>query len=315
MKRLQDLKRLSCEALRLRTRRRSAPAAFSTSAASTAALSQSAAPRVSQLDMGAWTAPHPRKSSGEDAFFMSQAMRHGVAAPTATFGVADGVSAANDGGEFARRLLAAATELCRDSTAADPQELLQSAWAEVSSVSGRSTACIASVDEGARLKVVNLGDSGCRVLRRRPSARIGVVFKTKPQLWEFNCPYQLGMLDGVVLNTPADAITSEVQLLPGDVVLVATDGCFDAMHTLEILELVHRDLGANHAASEMARSLVETAIALSKDSRRSSPVMQAFEREGYVGRSRELQDDVTVVLIRVLTESKIRWWGLCVNPE
>ena len=231
---------------------------------------------------------------------MSQAMRHGVAAPTATFGVAAGVSAANDGGEFARRLLAAATELCRDSTAADPQELLQSAWAEVSSVSGRSTACIASVDEGARLKVVNLGDSGCRVLRRRPSARIGVVFKTKPQLWEFNCPYQLGMLDGVVLNTPADAITSEVQLLPGDVVLVATDGCFDAMHTLEILELVHRDLGANHAASEMARSLVETAIALSKDSRRSSPVMQAFEREGYVGRSRELQDDVTVVLIRVL---------------
>ena len=300
MKRLQDMKRLSCEALRLRMRRRSAPAAFSTSAASTAALSQSAAPRVSQLDMGAWSLPHPRKSSGEDAFFMSQAMCHGVAAPTATFGVADGVSAAADGGEFARRLLAAATERCRDSTAADPQELLQSAWAEVSSVSGRSTACIASVDEGARLKVVNLGDSGCRVLRRRPSARIGVVFKTKPQLWEFNCPYQLGMLDGVVLNTPADAITSEVQLLPGDVVLVATDGCFDAMHTLEILELVHRDLGANHAASEMARSLVETAIALSKDSRRSSPVMQAFEREGYVGRSRELQDDVTVVLIRVL---------------
>ena len=25
------------------------------------------------------------------------------------------------------------------------------------------------------------------------------------QLWEFNCPYQLGSLDGVELNTPADA--------------------------------------------------------------------------------------------------------------
>ena len=270
---------------------------------SAALLSSSAATRVTQLEVGAWGLPHPRKTNGgEDASFISQASRHGVPGAAATFGVADGISAANDGGEYARKLLDATAELCRDSTC--PRELLHSAWLSVrDGVYGRSTACIASVDqfEGeSRLRLANLGDSGCWVLRRRQSTRLSVAFSTTPQLWEFNCPYQLGTLEGVELNTPTDALTSSFTLLPGDVVLVATDGLFDAMHALEILELTHRELGNHRTASQTARTLVETAIDLSKDSSRASPVMQAFEREGYVARGRELQDDVTAVVAKVL---------------
>jgi len=249
-----------------------------------------------RFDIGAWSLPHPRKTNGgEDSHFVSPS-----SSQTAWLGVADGVSAANDGGLYAHKLMRHAAELISTSSDTDPSAILQRAWTSAQSIDGRSTACIASLT-GSRLRWVNLGDGGCWILRRLPSSRLGIAFKTRPQLWEWNCPLQLGRLDGVELNTPADANTGEQALLPGDVVLLATDGCFDALHPLEVLQLTARDLEApDVSAMRVATTLVEMAIELSKDSTRMSPVAHAMEREGFVARSRELQDDVTVAVARVL---------------
>ena len=264
--------------------------------------SSSSAASAVHLDIGMSSQPHPRKTNGgEDAGFFAQTPQ------STAFGVADGVSAACDDGLYARRLADSAAEL--STSISCPHDLLAAAWKSVSALDGRSTACFGTIDgiiDGGRprLRVSNLGDSRCWVLRARgPSAKLGIAASTTPQLWEFNCPYQIGKLAGVELNTPADASTSEVDLVPGDVVLVATDGLFDVLHPLECLELVAGSLRTDAPAAAIAASLVDTAITLSKDSSRRSPVMIAFEREGYVARGRELQDDVTVVVARVSSAS------------
>ena len=250
-----------------------------------------------RFDVGAATLPHPRKTNGgEDAFFFVESEESG----SATMGVADGVSAANDGGKYAQSLMDAAASLAPSEN--DPYTLMHAAWTRAACIEGRSTACLASVandERGALLRLCNLGDSGCFVLRPRGS-RVGVAYRTRPQLWEWNCPFQLGTLDGTELNSPADATADGIELHGGDVVLLATDGLTDALHPLEILELVAHDVREGKPASHMAQTLVETAIQLSKDGTRNSPVAEAMTREGHVARSRELQDDVTVVACRVL---------------
>jgi len=183
--------------------------------------------------------------------------------------------------------------------ASDARALLHSCWMESQIIDGRSTACLVSLSSH-RMSWCNVGDGGCWVLRRRRGSSLGVAFKTPPQLWDWNCPYQLGRLDDVELNTPADADAGEVALQAGDVVVLATDGLYDALHPLEILELVAHDLRADVSAQDIATTLVQTAIAMSKDSLRMSPVALAMQREGYVARSRELQDDVTAVVAKVL---------------
>ena len=245
-----------------------------------------------RYEAGAYSLPHPRKNNGgEDSFFFAN-----ESSSRATLGVADGVSAAADGGLYAQSLMNAAAELAVNDD--DPHSIMQSAWARVADVEGRSTACFASVAAG-RLRWSNLGDSCCWVLRPR-GARLSIAHRTKSQLHEWNCPFQLGRLGGTELNTPADAMSSsdEMALLAGDTVLLATDGLTDALHPLEILEIAHSARG--QPAGHVARTLVETAIEMSKDSSRMSPIQQAMMREGYVARGRELQDDVTVVACRVI---------------
>ena len=201
------------------------------------------------------------------------------------------------------------------------------AWANARSehaLDGRSTACLVTLDGGEAdvkpimgmshfekpiaaptLRAANLGDSGFMVLRRRKGGRLGIAFKSKPQTWSFNAPYQLGLHDGEELNTPADAEILECDLQLGDTIVVATDGLFDLLYPLEILELVtdgkrrYGDPRIDDYPAHIAKTLVETAIELSKSSSRLSPKVEALANEGYVARTREAQDDVTVVVAEV----------------
>ena len=92
------------------------------------------------------------------------------------------------------------------------------------------------------------------------------------------------------------AEVAEEELCPGDVVVLATDGCFDALYPLEILQLTAQGLAEGHSAALVASSLCETAMAFSRDVSRSTPVVVALRKEGYVARATEMQDDVTVVV-------------------
>lgn len=267
-------------------------------AAARRALSSAPAPLLA-FDVGAANKPHPRKKGpGEDAHFVVRTRGRAV------MGVGDGVGGAGDSGVYAARLMEAADALCRQGAgcAGAPGELLHRAW-EAVDVEGRSTASLVELDGAApRLRAANLGDSGYWLLRRSARGTLAIAHRSASQQHGFNCPYQLGRLGGEELNGPADAVLSEHDLQEGDLVLLATDGCFDAMFPLEVLEVVAGALGAGADAQGVATTLVEAAVELSKDTQRISPVVAKMNNIGLVARGREAQDDVTVCVAKVRRE-------------
>jgi hypothetical protein len=198
---------------------------------------------VASFDVGAAGKPHPRKKKppnfpgtflGEDAFFThvhGHAHARTAASPGrqpggawgewAILGVADGVSGAGEHARlFSQQLMAnastAATRLSADDAAATvpPLAVLDEALSLTRGTEGRATACIVTLEIVAKdkgeslLHAVNVGDSGFWVLRvGGPAAhrRLRIVHQSRALVHAFNFPFQLGLLDGVELNTVADA--------------------------------------------------------------------------------------------------------------
>jgi protein phosphatase PTC7 len=84
----------------------------------------------------------------------------------------------------------------------------------------------------------NLGDSGYLIYRNEK-----IIHKSKEQTHAFNTPYQLTLLpDNLDLNlfikdTPEHCDFHKLELETGDVILLATDGLWDNMPDLQILEV------------------------------------------------------------------------------
>ena len=190
--------------------------------------------------------PSPEKitrgSKGEDAYFVS---RHAV-------GVADGVGGWSDvgvdAGEYSRALMSGTKEWAEDAVWAaedgdaavflDPLAALQAGF-DGATPRGSSTACVATIGHDGNLRVINVGDSGLQVWRHNRPVSLLPPHKLRldeaAKLWSshlrtteqqhyFNCPYQL--------EVGGDDVPSKGQLLtfaplPGDLVLLGTDGLFD----------------------------------------------------------------------------------------
>ena len=274
------------------------------------------------FDVGAAAHPHPRKAAaglpGEDAYFIASRQAGQVA-----LGVGDGVGGAGDSGRFSRDLMeqaegaysSAEYAVSADAHPFEPRAILDLAYARTRDrVEGRSTACVCVLDGSARadgapvLRAANLGDSGYWLLRPHVDMRTGkrrwrVAHKSRAQQHGYNYPYQLGMIGGAEVNVPTDAELAEVELHAGDVVLAATDGLFDILFPLEILELAAEALHREATAAAVAACLVGTTVERSFDDTRSSPRVVSMAEQGLVARLREAQDDVTVVVAKVLSRA------------
>jgi protein phosphatase PTC7 len=173
-------------------------------------------------------------------------LRSEGAAGAAAGGGGAGASAGRGG------LSAAAMEAVGD--ALNPVRLLKAGFDGVQRqhIIGSTTACVATYlpllpeqqgqgdgagGKGGRaavaagtMQVANLGDSGCMVIR---DGRM--VLRTVEQTHAFNFPRQLGTGSQ---DTPADADRLSIPVLPGDIIVLGTDGLFDNMFDDEILQLV-----------------------------------------------------------------------------
>lgn len=101
---------------------------------------------------------------------------------------------------------------------------------------GSSTALVLQIREGSNtLKASNLGDSGFAVFRKG-----ALLFQSKPLQHFFDCPYQFASCPDFTEDTdrPEDASEYELQLTSGDVIVAATDGLWDNLHTAELLPLL-----------------------------------------------------------------------------
>jgi len=234
--------------------------------------------------------PHPAKRAkgGEDAFFISQDMK--------TIGIADGVGGWGDIGVdpalYSRMLMASGkySADCPPFSSRHPVKIMSDAYDHSTDVQGSSTCCIVVLD-GYQLKTANLGDSGFMVVRGS-----NILFRSKEQQHSFNFPYQLGTGSA---DLPHHAACVNLNILPGDLLIVGTDGLFDNLYDNEILDITQRSSEPTTIAQLIAREAHEVANSKSI----VSPFAKSARENGYPLATGGKLDDITVIVARIVLSS------------
>ena len=245
-------------------------------------------PKPIKIEMASYVSPHPAKVrwGGEDAVFTKGR----------TFGVFDGVSGAEklDGVPLYSKTLA--QEMTRmvgkDSISIAEMTLFLSEAANYadSCATGASTAVVASISETGILQALNIGDSYCMVIR---DGRITAKTREISHYWE--CPYQLSEDSP---DRPKDGTKLNVELMPGDLVLMGSDGIFDNMDDDMLVETIEK---GPKKASAIARRIVDLSRKLSLDSESETPYAKMAKRRGdpdyKTGLGGKVDDSSAVVVI------------------
>jgi protein phosphatase PTC7 len=152
------------------------------------------------------------------------------------------------------------------------------------------TACIATIDAAyGVLRGANVGDSGFMVVRGAPGFR-EAAHRSPHQEHEFGCPFQLG--HHANSDAPDDAMLTTFPLESGDVIVMGSDGLWDNLSEMELLEVIERIFKGNpkgvHLAEDQStmtkatREIVAAAYHASMDKRRTTP----YSLAATVGRCR-----------------------------
>ncbi|KAF4363793.1 hypothetical protein F8388_000458 [Cannabis sativa] len=224
---------------------------------------------------------------GEDALFICEEEE--------IIGVADGVGGwakrGIDAGEYARQLMNNSVEAIFFNNNTDPKSILKEAFmanAEAE-IQGSSTACIIRHNNGI-LESVNIGDSGFMIFRENK-----FIYKSKTQQWKFNSPYQLG--NSKYSDIPELARTMKIAVIPGDVIVLATDGLFDNLFISDIEE----NLKSKSSSFSVAFSLAELSRRYSLMKDRKSPFSKAAAKAGLPHTGGKF-DDITVIVARIISQ-------------
>jgi protein phosphatase PTC7 len=241
-----------------------------------------------RLSVGISSIPHPAKvaKGGEDAYFLSDDMK--------IIGVADGVGGWGDIGVdpalYSKSLMEGAKLSVESSPSIrDPVEIMSEAYQYSSYVQGSSTCCVLTL-EGIHLHAANLGDSGFMVLRG-----LEIVYRTKEQQHSFNFPYQIGTGSA---DKPQHAQRITVEVQPGDLIIVGTDGLWDNLFDEDILEVV-ANAGTNDPAT-IGQHIARQAHIVANDKDILSPFSKSARSNGYPLATGGKLDDITVLVGRVV---------------
>ncbi|TKX25495.1 hypothetical protein C1H76_2145 [Elsinoe australis] len=287
------------------------------------------------------------KFSGQDAFFMAHVAKSKM---QVSFSVADGVGGWEDQGvnpaAFAHglcRYMAEGTLRPEQEHDLRPLNLLSKAYDQVQKdkkiTAGGSTATVATADASGYLEVANLGDSGFVVLS--PGK---VTFKSEAQTSNFNTPFQMSKLTPqmkaqqaifggavTIQDTPERSDVTHHDLEHGDVVVFGTDGLWDNLSAMEVLQIIsvqmekagHWIAGSRSVddeglrnllfpardpmqdlAGQMAYAVMKEAKVASLDNRRDGPfakeVHRWFPGEDYHGGK---VDDIAVIVCVAIQDS------------
>lgn len=243
-----------------------------------------------RMCIGVSVIPHPAKRAkgGEDAYYISDDMK--------SIGVADGVGGWGDIGVdpalYARMLMASGKYVADSlpSAGRDPVHIMSEAYEHSTDVQGSATCCVVVLD-GYCLKTANLGDSGFMVIRGND-----IVFRSKEQQHSFNFPYQLGTGSA---DMPSHAVSINVNIQPGDLVILGTDGLWDNLYDDEIVEVTTQ---ATEPAT-IAQLIARQAHAAASSKALISPFAKAARENGYPLATGGKMDDISVVVARVVLSS------------
>lgn len=224
-----------------------------------------------------------------------------------------------------------------------PHQVLSAAWemTVADKVVGSSTACIATLDyELDQLTFSNIGDNGVVILRHIDSDVAGymrekktprhlrtsdlrIAFISQQQLRSFNLPYQFGYTnvptDNANFETPRDAVNTSFPVMPGDIVVIATDGLYDNMELEEMCDIAQEwenkwfgagqsnvDRHDDAAMAELAKELAYRARDLSLMNNRDSP-FALLAKENDIMWGGGMPDDITIVCMRIQNKRPIKF--------
>ncbi|MES1919611.1 hypothetical protein MHBO_001411 [Bonamia ostreae] len=155
-------------------------------------------------------------------------------------------------------------------------------------IMGSSTLCLCAL-EGNKMTVANVGDSGFILVRDGE-----VVLHSSEQTIGFNCPNQLGPNPND--THPCDFYSTSV--IPGDTVVLFTDGVSDNMFKEEIASIIRGMTSTKNAAETIAKM----AKNLSESSRKSP--FQISASESGIEFDGGKPDDITVI-VGVVSEKNL----------
>lgn len=217
------------------------------------------------------------RPQGEDAHF--------ICAQENTIGVADGVGGwANkgiDSGIYARELMmnsvmAVHNQHRTSSGTINPRKVLDGAFSNTKNIQGSSTACVLTLNKDV-LHSANVGDSGFMLFRNKK-----FLFKSSTQQHKFNCPFQLG--NAARSDRPSSAREMKVRVIPGDLIVLGTDGLLDNMFGREIEQVLEEKTGEEEGDVDLemlAGVIAELALYNSFDRFRDSPFSVAAKKAGF----------------------------------
>ena len=242
-----------------------------------------------KLEIASKVIPHPEKISwgGEDALFVAGK----------SFGVFDGVSGATklDGVPLYSNTLANKLKVSVGKKGLTVEEIkekmLKAAEYADMAATGASTAVVASVGDDDILRAVNVGDSVLMIIRDgKVKARV------KETIHYFDCPYQLSDESP---DRPKNGSILQQQLQKGDIIIAGSDGVFDNLNDIEIIDIVDRNNKGN--ISKLAQDIVSESRRVSKDPNAATPYAKAAKRNNYPdyrdGVGGKL-DDISCVVVR-----------------
>jgi protein phosphatase PTC7 len=245
-----------------------------------------------KIDMGAYVLPHPAKQSwgGEDAVFTEGR----------AFGVFDGVSGATkvDGVPLYSKSMAQQVKKMISSVNSkgvlNIKEMIK-IMSNAASIcddesTGATTAIVASITDDGFLRVLNVGDSACIVIRDGK-----VAGRSREISHYFDCPYQLSADSP---DRPRDGTRMNLELVPGDVIVMGSDGVFDNLSEEAIMEVVTK---AGPRPSVLAKKLSDRSRKVSLNRQAPTPYAKAAQRYGdpdYENGLGGKLDDVSCVVAR-----------------
>lgn len=196
--------------------------------------------------------PHDDKkeSGGEDSWEDSPHL----------LAVADGVGGWSqqgvDAGKYSKSLCQNVAKLLRDKPdhyLSDVKSLLTDAWKK-NYHKGSSTFVMATLPrKGTKIHTINVGDSGYAIFRRTSiDTPYKLIYESEIQQKGFNFPYQLGAEGNG--DTPEVGAINSHELLPGDMVILASDGVLDNLEFKEIPEFL-TEMEQKYQAEEGPQSL------------------------------------------------------------
>lgn len=148
-------------------------------------------------------------------------------------------------------------------------------------IEGSTTVCLIIFNNNSTISTAVVGDSQFILIRND-----SIIYRSKPQQYEFNFPYQLGSNE---VSKPNDADIAHIEVKKNDIIVAGSDGLWDNLYDNQILNLVKQN-----NFSTLSEKIANEAFNYSKMKRWMSPYINNYNKEFKCHKTGGKMDDITV---------------------